>query len=186
MAYSLKIDTNKTDVYRSIEKGVAKYLSQHGFTIISANYLSDSDGNYLTAPAIKRYYAKLPGGSKQVNHDDLALMADCLMSCDFLLDCGNFVTVVDITRSKTSPVSFNKMMRKKNLLKLRLHNALKNGISIKTYCPVRKQYVVKPITKGLIIGLDYIESLDIDTIIDALDHDYRVRFLRFFEGRIIQ
>jgi len=185
MAYSLKIDTNKTDAYRSIEGGVKKFLSQHGFSIISANYLCDVNGNYLTAPTLKRYYAKFPGGQKQVNHNDLALMADCLMSCDFLLDCGNFVAIVDITRSISNPVSFNKMIRKKNLMKLRLHNALKNNLGVKVYCTVKKQYVVKPVTKGLIIGLDYLESLNIDDIIDSLDHQYRVRFLRFFNGSSI-
>lgn len=183
--YSLKIDATKSNAYRDIEKGVAKFFQTNGFNVISANYLCDSDGNYITAPTLKNLYKGLPGESKQVNHDDVALMADCIMSCDFLLDCGSFVVIVDITRSMSFPVSFQKMRAKQNMMKMRLGRAINTGLGVKVYNPVNTKYVVKPITKGLIIGLDYLESLDIDLILDELDHETKVRFIRFFNGSSI-
>lgn len=184
MAYSLKVST-KQSVYREIEKGVEKYFNQHGFDTISAQFLCGADGKYITAATLKQLYAGLPGATKQVNHDDLSFMADCLMSCDFFINCGSFITIVDITRSISRPVPSFKLRNKLNMMSKRLRRAIKSQLSLKVYCPFKKQYVIKPIQQGLIIGLDYIDSLDFDSILNELDHPKPVRFINFYTGRSI-
>lgn len=184
MAYSLKIST-KQNIYRGIEADVKKYFIQHGFNTISAQFLCDADGSYITAATLKQLYKGLPGADKQVNHDDITLMADALMSCDFLLDCGNFITIVDVTRSITNPVPYAKLRSKRNTMSKRLRRATETGLSIKVYCDFKKRYIIKPISKGLIIGLDYLESLDLDTILDSLDHHSNIRSINFFMGSSI-
>lgn len=185
MAYSLKVDATKTNKYKEIESNVKKFFIEHGFNILPAHLLCDRDGAYLTAASVKQVYRNLPGASKQVNHSDISLMADCLMSADLFLDCGHFVAIVDITRSISCPVSYNKLLTKKRIMGLRVNRARRCKLGLKVYCPVKRQYVIKPIKTGLIIGLDYIDSLNLTPILSSLDHPSSTRFVRFFKGRSI-
>lgn len=174
--YSLKTDCTKSNKYREAEVALSKVFKLNGFDVIPPHSLCTKRGVYHTSATLRAELNGCLGISKTVSSSsDLVYIQDCVMGADFLVDCGNFILMVDVTQN----TRHTNLLAKQGRMNSRLKVITKRGVSVKVFNKAIKKWVIKPILAGMIIGFNYTDNINFDRIIDKIDS------INFSKGRVL-